>query len=388
MVPSAAPPEPRAVLYVTERADFFGGGQRSLRDLLAVLDRSRYRPIAVLPQDGPLAFALRADGITTRFLPLPRIGPVSLLKAPRALLDLVALGRRKGAVLLHSDSPRSALYAGLAARRLRVPHVWHVRASQASSEAADRLLASLARRVIAVSQAAAGRSAALRRSPHVTVVRTGIDAAPLFDRESARARLGLKARGAVLGVVGRLEADKGGDDALAAFARLHAADPSRLLVFVGGPGEDAGYALSLQHRTEALGLRDAVVFAGPRPDAAALLPAFDVLMHPSRHEALPRVLIEALRSGVPVVAAAAGGTCEVIEDGVTGLLVPARDPEALARAVGRLLDDERLRGACAAAGTERARTRFDLDAMGRAIETIYEELLSPAVSSAPAGGAS
>jgi glycosyltransferase involved in cell wall biosynthesis len=385
---SSAPPEPRAVLYVTERADFFGGGQRSLRDLLAVLDRSRYRPIAVLPQDGPLAFALRADGVPTRFVPLPRLGPGSILAAPRALRDLVALARRKEAVLLHSDSPRGALYAGVAARLMRLPHVWHVRASRPSSETADRLLTSLARKVIAVSQAAARRSAALRRAAHVAVVPTGIDAAQLFDRESARTRLGLASRGTVLGVVGRLEADKGGEDALAAFARLHAADPGRVLVFVGAPGEDAGYALSLQHRTETLGLVDRVVFAGSRPDAAALLPAFDLLLHPSRHEALPRVLIEALLSGVPVVAAAAGGTCEVIEDGVGGMLVAPRDPEGLARAAERLLGDGPLRDACIAAGTERARTRFDLDAMARAIETIYEEILAPDVASTPVGAVS
>jgi glycosyltransferase involved in cell wall biosynthesis len=376
------------VLYVTERADFFGGGQRSLRDLLSVLDRSLYRPIAILPDDGPLAFALRADDVPTRFVPLPRLAPGSLLAAPRALLALVGLARRKGAVLLHSDAPRGALYAGLAARILRVPHLWHVRASHPSSEAADRVLASLATRIVAVSQPAARRSAAFRRARHVAVVPTGIAAATPFDRDAARVRLGLPRQGTILGLVGRLEKDKGGAEAIAAFARLRAADPSRLLVFVGGPGADPAEAAALQALAEGLGLGASVIFAGPRPEAAALFPAFDLLLHPSHHEALPRVLIEALRAGVPVVASSAGGSVEVIEDGVGGLVVPPRHPEALAQAATRLLGDAALRSACIAAGTERARTRFDIEAMARALEAIYADLLLPLGAAAPLGATS
>jgi len=375
LTPSSAPPEPRAVLYVTERSDFFGGGQRSLRDLLGALDRSRYRPVAVLPEDGPLAFALRADGVATRFVPLPRLRPGSLLAAPRAVLALVALARRKEAVLLHSDSPRAALYAGIAARLLRLPHLWHVRASRPSSETADRILAALARSIVAVSNAAAGRSRALRRAPHLAVVPTGIGALQLFDRDTARARLGLPREAVVLGVVGRLERDKGDEDAIEAFARLRAAGHATHLMFVGGPGEEAEYADELLRGTDEGGLSEAVRFAGPRPEAAALFPAFDLLLHPSRHEALPRVLIEALRAGVPVVASAAGGSAEVIEDGVSGLLVPPRDPEALAGAAARLLRDAALRTACVAAGRDRAGRRFDLQAMARAIEAIYASLV-------------
>jgi glycosyltransferase involved in cell wall biosynthesis len=376
------------VLYVTERADFFGGGQRSLRDLLSVLDRSRYRPVAVLPDDGPLAFALRADDVPTRFVPLPCLAPGSLVAAPRALLTLAGVARRKGAVLLHSDAPRAALYAGLAARFLRLPHLWHVRASQPSSETADRLLASLATRIVAVSQAAARRSVVFRRARHVTVIPTGIAAANPFDRATARTRLRLPREGTILGLVGRLEKDKGGEEAIAAFERLHAADPSRLLVFVGGPGEDPAYPSSLQALAESRGLGAAVIFAGARPDAAALFPAFDLLLHPSHHEALPRVLIEALQAGVPVVATSAGGSVEVIEDGVCGLVVPPRHPEALAQAAARLLGDERLRSACIAAGNERARTRFDIEAMARAVEAVYADLLLPLGAAAPLGATS
>jgi glycosyltransferase involved in cell wall biosynthesis len=376
------------VLYVTERADFFGGGQRSLRDLLSVLDRSRYRPIAVLPDDGPLAFALRADDVVTRFVPLPRLAAGSLVAAPKALLTLVGLARRKKAVLLHSDAPRAALYAGLAARLLRLPHLWHVRASRPSSETADRVLASLATRIVAVSQAAARRSLAFRRARRVAVVPTGIAAANPFDRDAARARLRLPREGTILGLIGRLEKDKGGEEAIAAFARLHAVDPSRLLVFVGGPGEDPADAASLQAAAEGSGLGASVIFAGPRPDASALFPAFDLLLHPSHHEALPRVLIEALQAGVPVVASSAGGSVEVIEDGVCGLVVPPRHPEALAQAAARLLGDERLRSACIAAGRERARTRFDIEAMARALEAIYADLLLPLGATAPLGATS
>jgi len=364
------------VLLVSERADFFGGGQRSLLDLAAALQAgARFAPLVVLPEEGPLGAALAAAGVVVRRLPLPAVRGGALFATPRALADLARLAREAGAALLHSDSPRTALYAGTAARLLGRPHLWHVRASVGSSAFADAALLALSDRVVAVSRAAARRSPPLARSSRLSVIPTGIAPPVCLPRREARLLLGLEPEGYVVGVVGRVEPDKGGEEAVASLPLLRLARPEARLVFVG---RDTGgsHAERLGEIARSLGLGDAVRFAGPRDAAAPLLSAFDLLIHPSRHEALPRVVLESLHAGVPVVATAVGGVPEAIEDGVCGLLVPPRDPEQLGAASARLASDADFAARLVSAGRERARTRFSLAAMTEALEDLYDRMTS------------
>ena len=369
-------PERRVVLFVSERADFFGGGQRSLRDLARSLRGTRFEPVVVLPGEGPLAAALAADGIATRALPLPPIAGGALFAAPRALAALASLALRTGADLLHSDSPRTALYAGTAAGLLDRPHLWHVRASRPSSEFADAARLALCDLAVAVSKAAAERSAALRRSPRVRIVPTGVPPPDCLPRPEARARLGLPAEGFVAGMVGRLEEDKGIEEAVEALPALRAARPGARLVLLGDA--EPGQAERMRRLAAERGVSDALHLPGGREAAAPLLLAFDLLLHPSRHEAMPRALLEALHAGVPVVAAAVGGIPEAIEDGVSGLLVPPRDPAGLGAAAARLARDPALAASLAGAGGERARRLFSLERMTAAVQDLYGEILGDA----------
>jgi glycosyltransferase involved in cell wall biosynthesis len=139
--------------------------------------------------------------------------------------------------------------------------------------------------------------------------------------------------------------------------------------------QGGAFQTALEHEAERLGVRDRVVFAGRRDDAAELLVELDVLALPSWTEGLPLVVLEAMARRRPVVATPVGGTPEVVVDGETGLLVPPRDPDALAAALRRLLADADLRRRMGDAGYERVRERFSADAMtGRVLE-IYDEVL-------------
>jgi glycosyltransferase involved in cell wall biosynthesis len=383
--------ERRVVLFVSERADFFGGGQRSLFDLAHALrsapDRTagtnaifRYEPLVLLPGDGPLAAACSRAGIATTFLPLPPVAGGLLFAAPRALASLARLAHRHDVALLHSDSPRTALYAGTAAGLLDRPHLWHVRASRPSSEFADAALLALSDQVVAVSRAAARRSAALSSSPRVRVVPTGLMPPACRPRSEARALLRVPQDAYVAGVVGRVEADKGIEEAVAALPVLRTLRPDAHLVFVGPVDEASAPARELRRFAEKHGVGPAVHLAGGHDDAATLLSAFDVLLHPSRHEALPRAVLEALHAGTPIIAAAVGGVPEAIEDGRSGLLVPPRDAARLGEAAVRLARDPRLAAALAAAGRARARSLFSLEHMTGAVTGIYDELLGEADS--------
>jgi len=381
---SGARPE-RTIAFLSERSDFFGGGQRSLSELLPALQSRGIRPLAILPGPGALSETLASQGVEWTDLAVPPVCAGAGLAACRALARLVRLVRHRGAALLHSDSPRTAFYAGLAARLAHHPHVWHLRASRASSALADRLLVSLSDRIIAVSRAAAGRSAAVRASARTRIVPTGLPPIGFLTRAEARAELDLPADGFVCGVIGRVESDKGRDDALAALPEVRRVSPSALLVFLGPCDPHDRWAHTCSLRSASAGHAGAVRLAGERPEAARLLKAFDVILHPSRHEALPRVLIEALFAAVPVVAAGVGGVPEIIESGSSGLLVAPRDPQALGRAAASLVRDPHSAQRLARAGLARARRLFGIDRMVRGVVAVYDELLPPAAEAAAGG---
>ena len=122
-----------------------------------------------------------------------------------------------------------------------------------------------------------------------------------------------------------------------------------------------------------LGIGHRVVFTGRRDDVPAVTAALDVAVLPSYREAQGLSILEAMALGRPVVASNVGGIPEVIQDGVTGLLVPPHDPAALAAAIVRLLTDHPLADTLARAGRELVYERFCVERMVRAIEEIYDQ---------------
>ena len=382
----ATPPEAR-VAFLSDRSDLFGGGQLSLCELAEALLGTSVRPLVVVPGPGPLSEALQRSGVEWTPIVLPAFARGAGWGAVATLVRLRRLVLGRSIDLLHSDSPRTALYGGCAARLSGRRHVFHVRASRPSSVLADRVLVRLSDRIIAVSRAAAARSSPVRDSRRTRVVPTGLPPIDFLTRPQARLRLDLPQDAFVCGVVGRVEEDKGRDEALTAFAAVRRVVPGALLVFLGpvDPGDPWTHTLSL--RAAATGMSGAVRLAGARPDGASLLRAFDLLLHPSRHEALPRALIEALFASVPVVAAAVGGVPEIIESTRSGLLVPPRDPESLGRAAAALARHPGARQRLAEAGLARAREVFGIERMVAEILAVYEEIL-PASPAARVPGSS
>jgi glycosyltransferase involved in cell wall biosynthesis len=143
------------------------------------------------------------------------------------------------------------------------------------------------------------------------------------------------------------------------------------MVFAGsGPLEQ-----ELRAEAERMGAPDAVVFAGFRRDVPAVLAASDVLLLPSENECLPMVILEAMASGLPVIATDVAGISEAVEDGVTGRLVAAGDTEGLARAVIEILGDPDRAQAMGAAGRKRVETDFTAAKSAAAVFRLYEEIL-------------
>jgi GT2 family glycosyltransferase/glycosyltransferase involved in cell wall biosynthesis len=182
------------------------------------------------------------------------------------------------------------------------------------------------------------------------------------DRDRGRARYGVDAADPCLLVVGNVSRGRGQDVALRALPSVRRNHPAARLLIVGAPHPrpvDIEYAGELRRRAEDLGVADAVVFADPTDAMADVYAAADVVLNPARFaEPFGRVAPEALMAGRPVVASRVGAIPEVLTDGVDGLLVPPDDPEALAAAVARLIEDAGLAESLARRGRDRVAERF------------------------------
>jgi glycosyltransferase involved in cell wall biosynthesis len=361
-----------------------GGAELLLAELGAVAEAAGIElSVGYLQErDGsPAAERLRAVGIEPTLVGIPEHLYPSALRRVRRHLTAVR------PQVLHTHLGNADLLGGLAARSLRIPAVSTIHAimgGQGSGTAAGgreyvkaRLMALARRRcdarVIAVSDGA--RTSYLEtgwdRPERVVTIHNGIALAPRPGAGKAiRAELGLGSDDFVVATLSAMRPEKAHDVTLAAAERLVDRYPSlRLLVVGDGPGRDAV-------ERAAAGLGDRVVLAGYRPDVMETLDAVDVLVNPSRSDAFPSSLLEAMAAGVPVVASAVGGIPEIVDDGITGLLIDAPPrAEAVADAIARLAEDPDLRRRFGAAAEDRFERHFAARHWADRLRELYEEVV-------------
>jgi glycosyltransferase involved in cell wall biosynthesis len=212
------------------------------------------------------------------------------------------------------------------------------------------------------------------RPERIRVVPNGIDPDEFRRDESVAARarelLGVQRGDVVVGSAGRLELQKRFDVLLEATKLLLPRRP-QLRLFIAGEGSLRSY---LDSRIRQLGIADRCRLLGHRPDMREMYHAFDVLVQSSDYEGTPTVLVEAMALRIPVVATDVGGTSELVRDGIHGLLVPPRNPGALANAVERTLDDRDATARRVTAARTRVEGELSFDARMRKMEEIYREL--------------
>jgi glycosyltransferase involved in cell wall biosynthesis len=220
----------------------------------------------------------------------------------------------------------------------------------------------------------------------IVVIGNGVDL-DRFQRESAgtdiRQELGIPADAPLLSTIARLCPTKGFDDVIGAMASIHAERPDAHLIVVGealksARGElhpDDSYRERLEARARALGVAQHVHFLGYRDDVPAILRQVTVSVQPSHTEGLSNSILEAMAAGRAVVATPVGGTPEIIHDGVTGVLTPVRDPQALAAAVCRMLADGGAREAFGRAAHALVRDQYSVPAMTDATARVYRDML-------------
>jgi glycosyltransferase involved in cell wall biosynthesis len=358
-------------------AESLGGGERHVIDLTrAMIERGHQLHLAVR-HESPLIDAL--SGYPIHWYELGLRNALDVISAQ----GIAQVIRKNRIDVLHAHLARDYTYCGIAARiaaRLGNPVGFYITRHHfypiKSNPIYDWTIGE-ARALIAVSDSV--RENLVESFPdladRVVTIPNWIDASGCgsLSREEARARLGVTKR-LVVGVVGQITQLKRQDLFIKAAAHLikdrYWNDAEFLIVGEAGPDDEA-YLSQLRQMASKLGISNQVRFTGYVDDLPALLAGFDIIAAPSDNEAFSLALAEAMASGCAVVATRVGGMAEIIEDGITGLLVERDNSWALIAALSRLLTDKRLREKIGSVARASVIERFDRRSVIDRIERLY-----------------
>lgn len=336
-----------------------GGAERAFCALAARLPSVGYDPVCALLQEGPLEEWLEEAGCETVLIAAGRLRQPT--RVARTIARLRTLARRVEAAAVVSNMVKGHLYGGPTARLAGLPAIWWLHGVPPGSRV-ERFAGRVPAAAIAcVSRAALHAQRRLTPGVPLAVVPPGVGLERAAEARGSgghvRRRLGWNAH-PVVGIVGRLQAGKGQAVFLRAAARLAPRLPEVQFAVVGGAvlGWEGSYPDDLRRLADELGIVKRVHFAGHQPDPWPWIDALDVMVSASTAaEGFPLTLLEAMALQKPVVATDTGGSAEMVEDGVSGLLVPPGDDSALAEAIGRLLTERSTAERLAAAGAARVR---------------------------------
>jgi glycosyltransferase involved in cell wall biosynthesis len=374
---------PLRVLHVITRLEP-GGAQRNTLHTVATLGRPEFDVALAWGPGDPLDVEAAAIPDLRRFEIVDMVRPIHPLR------DAMAMRRLRQAIhgfapdVVHTHSSKAGILGRAAARLERVPsvvhsvHGWgftpnHAPWKRRLFRFAERRAARWTDHFIAVSHANAdeGRRLGIIQDGRVSVIRSGIDLGPfrkLPDPGPTRRRLDVPDGVPIVTQIGNFKPQKAPLDCVRAAAAVAANCPTAHFVMVGeGPLKAPAEALARE-----LGVADRMRFPGWWDDVPGLLAATRVSVLTSRHEGLPRAVVESVAARVPVVATAVDGTPEVVRDGHTGFLVEPGDVAAVSRAVERLIRDDALHATLSR--SERDLAEWDIHAMVRRQEELYRWL--------------
>lgn len=349
-----------------------GGAERVVCALASSLDKAKYRSLVGLFRPGWLQDQCRNQGIATHILPSDG------LLHWRWMRECYRLIRKEHVDLIQAHEFDANVHGMVVAAIAGIPMVATVHGKiyfweKARRRIAYRLVSKFAQ-VVAVSEDLKrflAEEVGLAES-RVRVIYNGVGESSVVDaRDVAQCKkdLGLQDREMVVGVVGNLYPVKGHTYLLQAIPQILRTCPQTSFLFIGR-GE---LEVPLKTQVKKLGIEEKVRFLGLRQDIPRLLSVMDIFVMPSLSEGLSIAVLEAMAAAKPVVATDVGGNPELVASGETGLLVPARDPEALAHALVKLLSDPATIHSYGEAGLKRVHERFALRTMTSQYQAIYQQ---------------
>lgn len=353
-----------------------GGAETVFLQLIDRLDPGRYRSAAAVLGHGWLRNQVCARGLEP--IDMRTQGSMDV----KYLRSLVRLIRERHIDIVHTHLLTTALYGGIAGRITGVPVVstFHgVNDLHGSMLALKGTIVSrCVSRVVFVSRFL--QDAMVSRLPPLgarsTVIYNGVDCRRFAPRRSGKLReeLGIAADGIVVGAVGRIVHAKGFDVLIRAAASLRPLYPSMRYVIVGEKLREDDTDRTLFELRRSLGLDDVVHILPFRDDIAELFGDFDIYALTSRTEGFSLTVVEAMASGLPVVATSSGGPLEIVEHGVDAIVVAPESADELVDAIGRLVADPGLRARMSVAARSKAEQKFALDATIASYQQLYDVL--------------
>ncbi|MDR3548067.1 MAG: glycosyltransferase family 4 protein [Candidatus Pacebacteria bacterium] len=373
-------------MFVITKASW-GGAQRYVYDLAVAAQDKGHEVTVACGTEGELSERLMTSHIPVLYVRgLGR--DISPLADIRAFIELLRLTRAMRPDIIHANSSKAGLLATVAARLSGARHIIFTAHGWAFNEARPWWQKSIfaifhaitiwcSDTVICVSEAV--RRDASQRIPFLknkfVVIRNGIAPTALLEKHAARMTLTERntfpdfISGIWIGTLAELHPTKGLDTAIHAFADVAQQFQDTKLVLIG-EGQDRNYLVSL---VKEYNLYERVHFCGQVKNAASLLAAFDIFLFPSRSEALGFALLEAGNAHLPAIAAKVGGIPEVIEDGISGMLVPPNDVAGFSKALTTLIESPMLRKELGDVLAERVSSDFSRETMLSKTLALYEE---------------
>ena len=361
---------------------------RFLVQNLLLYNKERGWDVHAVASPGQYGAAIERSGIT--FHPVPTTRRLTPISDFVSLVRLVALFRREKFDVVHFHTPKGSFLGALAAGIARVPirfytiHGFYFHPDMPKAKTYfykffEFLTSRLVHMAFTVNRE--DRETAIHLGYYaperIIFLGGGIDLRlfdparyPASQREGIRRSLGFLSDQFVIGFIGRLVREKGVMELFEAFKRLRSRHSGVRLLVVGPLDLEKKDAITPEAAKD-FGISDTVVFTGMRLDVPEMISAMDVFVLPSYREGFPRSVMEASAMGVPVVTTNIRGCREAVEDGITGIVVPARDAARLAEAVDRLLSDPAIARAMGEAGRRKSLSEFDETKTFRIIRNAY-----------------
>jgi len=355
-----------------------GGAERVAVDLALSLDRGRFEAsVCALKASSALT---RANEIQASGLAYAALGANSI-RDPRGFAAFVRLLRKERIDIVHAHRWDANLWAALAVPLARVPvlvtheHTWAYEGERFRVATDRHVIARVASVMACGSENDRRKMIEIEKIPpqRIRVLPNGILPLPPPIGTDIRRALGIRPQVPVVGIVAVARHQKRLDVLVEAIARIQVDIPDVQLVFAGGDG-GGGLLAKMEAQAVSMGIRDRVHLLGGRSDISDVLAAIDVACLSSDYEGQPLAVMEYMAAGKPIVCTNVGGLPEMIQNNVEGLLVPRRDPAALAEALKTLLLDRELAESMGAAARARQSRDFSLVAAVARVEALYDEI--------------
>ena len=379
------------ILYLHAGAEMYGA-DKVLLELIKGLDKELFEAHVILPNDGVLVSALEAIGAKVSVLDYPILrrkyfNPKGIFEYFRSYnrfsKKIAKYAQDNGISLLHNNT--TAVLEGIyVKRKLKLPLIWHVHEiivkPKAISDFINLLMGRYADKIVTVSNAVANHVKQSRfvKEDQVRIIYNGVDNAVYhpMQADAVREKFGIQQDSLVIGMIGRVNAWKGQGDFLEAVTPILKANAQAVAFLAGSAFEGEEWRVEeLEAKIAASSVASQIKRIDYYSKTTELYNMFDIFVLPSTNpDPLPTVVLEAMACGKPVVGYRHGGVCEMVKEGINGLLASPNQPAELSKVIQELVENPEKRNQFGQASVERQIELFSLESYIKNFSELYNDL--------------